>query len=71
MLLKGEYAVQIELEDCDVIGSVAGIWAHDEKGISNTNNCSLVLTIDQATTIEADLIWDFEDECQSVITLNK
>ena len=71
MLLKGEYAVHIELENCTVNGSVAGIWAHDEKGISNTNNCSLVLTIDQATTIESDLIWDFEDECQSVITLNK
>ena len=70
MLLKGEYRVEAELNNCVVTGGKAGIWAHDEVGISNTTNCSLTLTYDAETAINGGLEWDFEDECQSVITLN-
>ena len=71
MHLKGEYKVGIELENCTVTGATASIWGHDEKGISNTNNCSLTLTYDATTTFDGPFIWDFEEECQSVVTLNK
>jgi hypothetical protein len=70
MMLKGEYKVAAELVDCIITGSVAGIWAHDEVGIPNTNNCSFTLTYDAATEINGGLDWDFEDECQSVVSLN-
>ena len=70
MLLKGEYKVALTLEKCTVTGAKAGIWAHDEVGISNTTNCSLSLTYDANTIINGGLEWDFEDECQSVIKLN-
>ena len=70
MHLKGEYRVGIELENCTVEGTTASIWGHDEKGISNTNNCSLTLTYDAATTLTGPFVWDFEEECQSVVTLN-
>lgn len=71
MHLKGEFKVEISLEDCVVTGEVYGIWAHDEKGISNTNNCSLTLTYDDKTVINGGLNWDFEEECKGVITLNQ
>ncbi|MBO4984134.1 MAG: hypothetical protein J6C87_00630 [Bacteroides sp.] len=70
MLLKGEYKVSLELDNCTLTGGTTGLWAHDEKGIPNTNNCSFSLTYDAETTIEKALIWDFEEECQSVLTLN-
>ena len=70
MHLKGEYRVGIELENCTVEGTTASIWGHDEKGISNTNNCSLTLTYDAATKLVGRFVWDFEDECKSVVTLN-
>ena len=71
MLLKGEYDVALELENCTVTGGSNAIWAHDEKGISNVTNCSLTLTYDKATALNGGLNWDFEDECQGVVTLNK
>ena len=70
MHLKGVFNVGLELENCDVEGSTASIYAWDEKGISNTSG-SLNLTYDAATTLTGDLVWDFEEECQSVITLNR
>ncbi|MBO4970332.1 MAG: hypothetical protein J6D43_20090 [Pseudomonas sp.] len=71
MMLNGEYNVALALENCDVTGATAGIYAHDEVGISNTTNCSLTLTYDAGTKINGGLKWDFEEECQSVVTLNK
>jgi hypothetical protein len=71
MHLKGEYKVGIDLEGCAVEGTTASIYAWDEKGISNTNNCSLTLTYDAATTLTGPFVWDFEEECQSVVTLNR
>ena len=74
MHLKGEYTVEIDLANCTVTGGEAGIWAHDEKGISNTKNCSLSLNYDAATVINkgtaGDLVWDFEYECLNVVKLN-
>jgi hypothetical protein len=70
MHLKGVFAVGLELEDCDVVGTKASIYAYDEKGISNTSG-SLTLTYDAATTLVGPFIWDFEDECKSVVTLNR
>ena len=70
MMLKGEYKVTLELVDCVVTGGTAGIWGHDEVGIPNTTNCSLSLTYDAATKINGGLVWEFEDECLSVVTLN-
>ena len=70
MLLKGVFDVALELEDCDVEGGTAAIAAYDEKGISNTSG-SLVLTYDAATVLTGALIWDFEDECKGVVTLNQ
>ena len=70
MHLKGVFAVGLELENCQVEGQTASIYAWDEKGVSNTSG-SLVLTYDAATTLTGDLIWDFEEECQSVVTLNR
>jgi hypothetical protein len=70
MHLKGVFAVGLELEDCDVEGTKASIYAFDEKGISNTSG-SLTLTYDAATTLVGPFIWDFEDECKSVVTLNQ
>ena len=70
MHLKGVFAVALELEDCDVTGATASISAYDEKGISNTSG-SLNLTYDAATTLNGPFVWDFEDECKSVVTLNQ
>ena len=70
MLLKGVFNVGLELVDCDVTGTTASISAYDEKGISNTSG-SLTLTYDAATTLNGPFIWDFEDECLSVVTLNR
>ena len=68
--LKGVFDAGLELENCTVEGTTASIYAWDEKGISNTSG-SLVLTYDAATTLTGPFVWDFEDECQSVVTLNK
>jgi len=70
MLLKGVFAVGLELEGCSVEGTTASIAAYDEKGISNTSG-SLVLTYDAATTLIGPFVWDFEDECLGVVTLNR
>ena len=70
MHLKGVFAVGLELENCTVEGTTASIYAWDEKGISNTSG-SLVLTYDANTTLTGPFVWDFEDECKSVVTLNK
>ncbi len=70
MHLKGVFAVGLELENCKVEGTTASIYAYDEKGISNTSG-SLVLTYDAATILTGPFVWDFEDECKSVVTLNK
>ena len=68
--LKGVFDAGLELENCTVEGTTASIYAWDEKGISNTSG-SLVLTYDAATTLTGPFVWDFEDECQSVVTLNR
>ena len=68
--LKGVFAAGLELENCTVEGTTASIYAWDEKGISNTSG-SLILTYDAATTLNGPFVWDFEDECQSVVTLNR
>ena len=70
MHLKGVFAVGLELENCKVEGVTASIYAWDEKGISNTSG-SLVLTYDAATTLTGPFVWDFEEECQGVVTLNR
>ena len=70
MHLKGVFAVGLELENCQVEGATASIYAWDEKGVSNTSG-SLNLTYDAATTLTGPFVWDFEDECQSVVTLNR
>ena len=70
MQLKGVFNVGLELVDCDVTGTTASISAYDEKGISNTSG-SLTLTYDAATTLVGPFVWDFEDECLSVVTLNR
>ena len=68
--LKGVFAAGLDLENCKVEGTTASIYAWDEKGISNTSG-SLVLTYDKATKLTGSFVWDFEDECKSVVTLNK
>ena len=68
--LKGVFAAGLELENCTVEGTTASIYAWDEKGVSNTSG-SLVLTYDAATTLTGPFVWDFEDECKSVVTLNQ
>ena len=68
--LKGVFAAGLELENCNVEGATASIYAWDEKGVSNTSG-SLTLTYDAATTLTGPFVWDFEDECQSVVTLNR
>ena len=68
--LKGVFDAGLELENCTVEGTTASINAWDEKGISNTSG-SLVLTYDAATKLVGPFVWDFEDECQSVVTLNR
>ena len=68
--LKGVFAAGLELENCNVEGTTASIYAWDEKGVSNTSG-SLTLTYDAATTLTGPFVWDFEDECQSVVTLNR
>ena len=68
--LKGVFDAGLELENCTVEGTTASIYAWDEKGISNTSG-SLILTYDAATTLTGPFVWDFEDECQSVVTLNR
>ena len=70
MLLKGVFNVALELSGCTATGTTASIAAYDEKGISNTSG-SLTLTYDNATTLNGPFVWDFEDECKSVVTLNK
>lgn len=70
MMLNGEFTVGLELEKCTVAGGQAGIYAHDEVGIANTNNCSLTLTYDAETAINGGLSWEFEEECKDVVTLN-
>ena len=70
MHLKGVFAVGLELENCQVEGNTAAIYAWDEKGVSNTSG-SLNLTYDAATTLVGPFVWDFEEECQSVVTLNR
>lgn len=70
MMLNGEFTVGLDLEKSTVTGGEAGIYAHDEVGISNTTNCSLKLTYDAETVINGGLVWEFEDECKSVVTLN-
>ncbi len=69
MHLKGVFAVGLELQNCVVEGATAAIYAWDEKGISNTSG-SLNLTYDAATTLNGELVWDFEDECKDVVTLH-
>lgn len=68
--LKGVFASGLELENCNVEGTTASIYAWDEKGISNTSG-SLILTYDAATTLTGPFVWDFEDECKGVVTLNR
>ena len=70
MLLKGVFDAGLELQNCIAEGTTASISAYDEKGISNTSG-SLTLTYDAATTLNGPFLWDFEDECKSVVTLNK
>jgi hypothetical protein len=68
--LKGVFAAGLDLENCKVEGTTASIYAWDEKGISNTSG-SLILTYDAATTLTGPFVWDFEEECKSVVTLNR
>ena len=70
MHLKGVFAVGLELESCKVEGETASIYAWDEKGISNTSG-TLNLTYDATTTLVGPFVWDFEEECQGVVTLNR
>ncbi len=70
MHLKGVFDVNLELENCNVEGTDASIYAWDEKGISNTSG-SLTLTYDATTTLTGPFVWDFEDECKDVISLNQ
>ena len=70
MHLKGVFAVGLELEKCAVEGNTASIYAWDEKDVSNTSG-SLTLTYDAETTLTGPFVWDFEDECKSVVTLNR
>ena len=70
MHLKGVFAAGLELENCNIEGTTASIYAWDEKGISNTSG-SLNLTYDANTTLTGPFVWDFEEECQSVVTLNR
>ena len=71
MRLKGEFHVGLEMMDCTAAGGEAALIAYDEAGISNTTNCSLTLTYDAATKINGAFVWEFEDECLGVVTLNK
>ena len=71
MMLNGEFHVALEMVDCTAVGGEAAVIAHDETGISNTTNCSLTLTYDAATKINGAFVWEFEDECLGVVTLNK
>lgn len=71
MMLNGEFQVALELDNCVATGSEAAFIAHDEAGKSNTTNCSLTFTYDAETTFNGAFVWNFEDECQSVVTLNK
>jgi hypothetical protein len=68
--LKGVFDAGLELQNCTIEGTTASIYAWDEKGISNTSG-SLTLTYDAATELNGPFIWDFEEECQSVVTLNR
>ena len=70
MMLNGEVHVSLELVGCTVKGGEAAIIAHDEAGISNVTNCSLTLTYDSATKLDGEFVWNFEDECLGVVTLN-
>ena len=69
MQLKGVFDVGLELVNCKVEGGTASVNAWDEKGISNTSG-SLTLTYDAATILTGNFVWDFEDECLSVVKLN-
>lgn len=70
MMLNGEVHVSLELVGCTVKGGEAAIISHDEAGISNVTNCSLTLTYDSTTKLDGEFVWNFEDECKSVVTLN-
>ena len=69
MHLKGVFAVGLELENCTVEGTTASIYAWDEKGISNTSG-SFDLVYDSATEFIGAKVYDFEDECKGVVTIN-
>ena len=69
MHLKGVFAVGLELENCTVEGTTASIYAWDEKGISNTSG-SFDLVYDSATEFIGAEVYDFEDECKGVVTIN-
>lgn len=69
MHLKGVFAVGLELENCTVEGTTASIYAWDEKGISNTSG-SFNLKYDNATVFNGAEVYDFEDECKNVVTIN-
>jgi hypothetical protein len=70
MHLKGVFAVGLELENCEVEGTTASIYAWDEKGgISNTSG-SFDLKYDSATVFTGAEVYDFEDECKGVVTIN-
>ena len=71
MMLNGEFQVALELQNCTATGADAALIAHDEAGISNITNCSLTLTYDAATNFNGAFVWNFEEECQGVVTLNK
>ena len=70
MMLNGEFDVALELENCNVTGGTAAIYAHVEVGISNIKNCFLSLTYDSAAVLNGGLKWKFEEECKHVVTLN-
>ena len=71
MMLNGEFHVALEIENCTLNGSTAAFVAHDEAGISNVTNCSLTFTYDAATKMNGAFVWNFEEECKDVVTLNK
>ena len=73
MHLKGVFAAGLDLENCKVEGTTCGLYAWDEKGISNTSG-SLVLTYDDATEQKSGadfIVADFEEECQDVVHISK
>lgn len=69
MMLNGEYDVALTLENCDVTGETAGIYAHDEVGIDNNENCSLTLNYD-VDDITGGVVTEFEAEALPCVTIN-